>query len=143
MAVVNLVDFDKVRLGHPETSADRFGAFKKGVGYEGDCHYAALVECARNHPSAPLSQAKAARRSSESECRFEPRASDFTNRLTLLERTRAPEELYCGLARRLAIHRAQSTIKGGQYRSDNSVERSRASRSMPVVVSHTNAPVVT
>lgn len=33
--VVVLTDFDKVRVGRPETSQDRFGAFHKGVGYEG------------------------------------------------------------------------------------------------------------
>jgi type III restriction enzyme len=29
------VRFDRVRLGRPDTSHDRFGPFKKGVGYEG------------------------------------------------------------------------------------------------------------
>ena len=30
-----LADFAKTRVGRPETSADRFGAFQKGVGYDG------------------------------------------------------------------------------------------------------------
>lgn len=33
--VVELTEFEKVRIGRPERSADRFGAFKKGIGYEG------------------------------------------------------------------------------------------------------------
>jgi type III restriction enzyme len=33
--VVELVEFAGSRIGRPETSQDRFGAFKKGVGYEG------------------------------------------------------------------------------------------------------------
>jgi type III restriction enzyme len=33
--VVELTEFRKMRIGRPETSTDRFGAFKKGVGYEG------------------------------------------------------------------------------------------------------------
>jgi type III restriction enzyme len=33
--VVELAEFAKVRIGRPQTSRDRFGAFQKGVGYEG------------------------------------------------------------------------------------------------------------
>jgi len=33
--VVELTDFDRVRSARPERSRDRFGPFKKGVGYEG------------------------------------------------------------------------------------------------------------
>ena len=33
--VVELVDFTKVRIGRIETSPDRYGPFRKGVGYEG------------------------------------------------------------------------------------------------------------
>ncbi|MDP9364998.1 MAG: DEAD/DEAH box helicase family protein, partial [Chloroflexota bacterium] len=33
--VVELTEFDKVRIGRPETSRDCFGPFKRGVGYEG------------------------------------------------------------------------------------------------------------
>ncbi len=33
--VVELASFEKTRTGRPETSTDRTGAFKKGVGYEG------------------------------------------------------------------------------------------------------------
>jgi type III restriction enzyme len=33
--VVELAAFAGIRIGRPETSQDRFGAFKKGVGYEG------------------------------------------------------------------------------------------------------------
>jgi type III restriction enzyme len=33
--VVELTDFAKVRIGRPETSSDRFGPFRKGVGYDG------------------------------------------------------------------------------------------------------------
>ncbi len=33
--VVELTEFNKVRIGRPETSHDRFGAFKRGIGYEG------------------------------------------------------------------------------------------------------------
>lgn len=33
--VVEISEFKKVRNGRPESSSDRFGAFKKGVGYEG------------------------------------------------------------------------------------------------------------
>jgi len=33
--VVELTEFSKVRVARPETSPDRFGAFRKGVGYDG------------------------------------------------------------------------------------------------------------
>jgi type III restriction enzyme len=33
--VVEITEFDKTRIGRPETSSDRFGAFKKGLAYEG------------------------------------------------------------------------------------------------------------
>jgi type III restriction enzyme len=33
--VVEVIEFSKVRVGRPETSSDRFGPFKRGVGYEG------------------------------------------------------------------------------------------------------------
>lgn len=32
---VELTEFHKTRIGRPETSSDRFGAFKKGIGYDG------------------------------------------------------------------------------------------------------------
>jgi type III restriction enzyme len=33
--VVEITEFDKTRIGRPETSSDRFSAFKKGLAYEG------------------------------------------------------------------------------------------------------------
>jgi len=33
--IVELTEFNKVRIGRPETSRDRFGAFKRGIGYAG------------------------------------------------------------------------------------------------------------
>jgi type III restriction enzyme len=33
--VVDITQFSKTRIGRPETSSDRYGPFKKGVGYEG------------------------------------------------------------------------------------------------------------
>lgn len=33
--VIQISELSKVRMGRPQTSQDRFGAFKKGVGYEG------------------------------------------------------------------------------------------------------------
>lgn len=33
--VVELIEFSKTRIGRPETTADRFGKFLKGIGYEG------------------------------------------------------------------------------------------------------------
>jgi type III restriction enzyme len=33
--VVELIEFNKTRIGRPETSSNRFGSFKKGIGYEG------------------------------------------------------------------------------------------------------------